>query len=409
LNGTLSAIALSLRLAGNDLRHDRRVALMMIVAIAAVLAPLLLLLGLKTGVVETAKRQLLEDPRNLEIRIYQNAQLDRQWFDAMRALEAVRFVLPRTRTINTTIDLVTQERRILQSVEMIPTATGDPLLAEGIQPPGKDRLVLISAPAAESLGVAGGDEITGVIRRRMGGRDERVEVPLGVAAVLPERLMPRRAVFVTLPFLLAAEDYRDGRAVALLGVEGAATAAETRAVFANARLYAQGLDEVLSLASLLRSQGLEVRTRAADIETIKAMERVLTFVFVVIAIIAGVGGAIALGANVWINVDRKRRDLALLRLMGVADLGVLLVPIWQAIATAIAAFGLAYACYQVGAMTFNAQLAAGLPDQGYACVLNHADLALMFVLVLVVAAVASSAAGLRAIRLDPAECLREIA
>lgn len=381
---------------------------MMVVAIAAVLAPLLLLLGLKTGVVETAKRQLLDDPRNLEIRIYQNARLHRQWFEEMRSRAEVRFLLPRTRTINATIDLVTSDRRILHSVEMIPTAAGDPLLAEGIPPPDADRQVLLSAPAAESLGLASGDDIVGVLRRRMGGRDERVEVPMRVATVLPERLMTRRAVFVTLPLLLAAEDYRDGSQTAPFEDVDVVHAVAAREVFANARLYAAGLDEVLSLASLLRSQGLEVRTRAADIETIKAMERILTFVFVVIAVIAGVGGAIALGANVWINVDRKRRDLALLRLMGVADLGVLLVPIWQALATAIAAFGLGYACYQLGAKTFNAQLATGLPKQGYACILNPADLALMFVLVLAVAVAASSLAGLRAIRLDPAVCLREL-
>ncbi len=409
MNAAFSALALSIRLAGNDLRHDRRVALMMVVAIAAVLAPLLLLLGLKTGIVETAKHQLLDDPRNLEIRIYQNARLNQQWFDKMQSRTDVRFVLPRTRTINATIDLVTNKRRILQSVEMIPTAKGDPLLAEGISPPDNDKQVLLSTPAAESLGLEVGDKIIGVLRRRINGSDERVEVTLHVAALLPERLLTHRAIFVTLPFLLAAEDYRDGRPVALFGDAEEAPVVEERELFANARLYAAGLDEVLSLASLLRSQGLEVRTRAADIETIKAMERVLTFVFLVIAVIAGIGGAIALGANVWINVDRKRRDLALLRLMGVADLGVLLVPIWQALVTAIAAFGLSYACYLVGAKTFNAQLAAGLPEHGYACILNMYDLALMFVLVLVVAVVASSAAGLQAIRLDPAECLREIA
>lgn len=213
MNGILSAVGLSVRLAGSDLRHDRRVALTMVVAIAAVLAPLLLLLGLKTGVVETAKRQLLSDPRNLEIRIYQNAHLDRQWFDAMRSRADVRFVIPRTRTINATIDLVTADRRILQSVEMIPSAAGDPLLSDTIRPPAGDGSVLLSTPAAAMLGLTDGDTFVGVLRRRLEGRDQRVEVPLRVAAVLPEGAMTHAAVFVTLPVLLAAEDYRDGEEV----------------------------------------------------------------------------------------------------------------------------------------------------------------------------------------------------
>ncbi|MCB1792136.1 MAG: ABC transporter permease [Gammaproteobacteria bacterium] len=407
LSRGLATLGLSLGLAGNDLRHDRRVALTMVVAIAAVLAPLFLLLGLKTGVVETAKRQLLSDPRNLEIRIYQNARLQQTWFADMAGRSDVLFVLPRTRTINATIDLVTQQRRVVQSVEMVPTAAGDPLLPAGVAPPVDARAVLLSTPVAGSLGLAVGDDIVGVLRRRIDGRDERVEVPLRVAAVLPEHVVTGNAVFVTLDFLLAAEDYRDGYRVELLGDAQTGAAPQPRVEFANARVYATGLDEVLTLAALMRTQGLEVRTRASDIEAIKSIDRVLTFVFIVIATIAGVGGAIALGANVWINVDRKRRDLALLRLMGVPDIGVLLVPVWQALATAVGAFVLAYLAYLAGAAAFNRHLADSLPEQGYACVLNVADVGWMFVAVLLIATAASSVAGLRATRLDPAECLRE--
>lgn len=403
----LAAIGLSISLAGNDLRHDRRVALTLVIAIAAVLAPLFLLLGLKTGIVETAKQQLLNDPRNLEVRIYQNARLERQWFADMQTRPEVRFVIPRTRTINATIDLVTAQRKILHSVEMIPSAAGDPLLPPGIESPKAKNQVLLSTPVAAILGLTVGDEIVGVLQRRMDKRDERVEIPLQVVAILPERLLTGNAVFVTLDFLISAEDYRDGYSMALLDGQAGQEQLLQRQEFANARIYATGLDEVLALAASLRAQGLEVRTRAADIETVKSIERVLTFVFLVIALIAGVGGAIALGASVWINVDRKRKDLALLRLMGVPDLGVLLMPVWQAIATAMAAFAVAYLAYRFGATAFNHHLANSLPEQGYACILHGQDLSLMFMLVLLIAASASSVAGLRATRLDPAECLRE--
>jgi len=407
LTDRLAPIWLSLSLAINDLRHDRRVAATMVVAIAAILAPLLLLLGLKTGIIETAKQQLLNDPRNLEVRIYQNARLGRDWFTAMAAQPGIRFVIPRTRSINATIDLVTERRKILQSVEMIPTDKGDPLLPPGTPVLLDHQAVLLSAPAAEALGLTAGDAFTGALRRRVEGRDERIQLKLGVVAVLPENRLPREAVFVSLEFLLAAEDYRDGYRVGLFDVDSGQLREGVRKEFANARLYAAGLDEVLSLAATLRSQGLEIRTRAAEIRNVKAMDRVLTFVFAVIAAIASVGGAIALGANVWINVERKRRDLALLRLMGMPDMGVLLVPVWQALATAIGAFALAYIAYLAGAATFNHELSSSLPDQGYACILNGPDIVAMFALAVLIAMIASSVAGLRATRLDPAECLRE--
>lgn len=403
----LAPIWLSLGLAVNDLRHDRRVAATMVVAIAAVLAPLLLLLGLKTGIIETAKQQLLNDPRNLEVRIYQNARLTREWFAAMAARSDIRFVLPRTRTINATIDLVTERRKILQSVEMIPTDEGDPLLPPGTPDLPDNTSILLSAPTAEALGLGPGDSVTGVLRRRVEERDERIESKLHVLAVLPETRLPREAVFVSLQFLGAAEDYRDGYRVGLLDVDSGRAREAARSEFANARLYAAGLDEVLSLAAMLRSQGLEVRTRAADIRNVKAIDRVLTFVFVVIAAIASVGGAIALGANVWINVERKRKDLALLRLMGLSDMGVLLVPVWQSLATAVGAFALAYVAYLIGAATFNHELRSSLPEQGYACVLDGLDVVAMFALAVLIAMIASSVAGLRATSLDPAECLRE--
>ena len=56
--------------------------------------------------------------------------------------------------------------------------------------------------------------------RRYLGRQERVHIPLKVAAVAPERAFPRDGAFVSVQLLEALEDYRDGRAVLELGWDG---------------------------------------------------------------------------------------------------------------------------------------------------------------------------------------------
>ena len=117
---------------------------------------------------------------------------------------------------------------------------------------------------------------------------------------------------------MATEDYRDGAAVPALGVDrGHRCGSEPAArAFASARLYARSLDDVAPLAAWVRDQGYEVSTRAKEIETVKALDRVLAFVFLVLASI-GVGGYLfSLAASLWANVDRKRREIALLRLVG---------------------------------------------------------------------------------------------
>ena len=56
--GLLSQLSLA------DLWHDRKVTLCMAASLVAVIAPLLLLFGLKHGVVSQLQEELLSDPRN---------------------------------------------------------------------------------------------------------------------------------------------------------------------------------------------------------------------------------------------------------------------------------------------------------------------------------------------------------
>jgi len=142
-----------------DLRHEWRVSAALMLAIVSVLAPLLLLLGLKTGVVETMRDLLLRDPRNLEVIVFENTSLSRDWFAEMQANPEVAFVIPRTRTLNTIIELESRRHHFLDQVEVIPTGPGDPLLPPDSKPLSAPTEILLSHAAATHLAVSPGSVV----------------------------------------------------------------------------------------------------------------------------------------------------------------------------------------------------------------------------------------------------------
>ena len=397
-----------IRLALLDLWHDRRTTLVLVLTVAAIVAPLMLLLGLKTGVIATLRQDLLNDPRTREIVIYGAHHLDRTWFETMARRPEVGFLLPRTRSINATIDLVDSARRPFEAIDMTPTAPGDPLLPPGLPAPVQAYQVLLTETLANQIGIRPGASLTGVFRRSRDGTPENARFTLEVIGIIPETRVAREAVFTHPDLLVASEDYRDGLRPTLTDAELRAPITSSRADFAGARLYTRDLEGVDTLAAALRAQGIEIRTQAERIATVRAFDRTLSFILQVIALIGLTGCALALGGALWVNVDRKRRDLALLRLFGFGNGTVVLMPLVQSAVIAALAFVLAALAYLAGAAAFNRSLGQNLAGQGYVCRLEPEHLAGAAAATLLVALLAALAAGYRTSRIDPAECLRDL-
>jgi putative ABC transport system permease protein len=380
----------------------------LVLALAAVLAPLMVLFGLKSGVVTTMTDRLRADPRNLEISLRGHQRLDPGWFTAVRARPETGFVVPRTRLLAATVSLEGPTGASLADLDMVPTATGDPLLPAGVAAATGLGEILLTATAAARLGAGPGDPVTGRVFRRLDGVAQALVLPFTVVGIVPETAFGRDAVFASVDLLVATEDYRDGQAVPALQ-QGEGSAAGPPAgprTFASARIYARGLDDVAPLAAWIRAQGFEVATRANEIETVKALDRGLGFVFRVLASI-GVGGYLcSLAASLWANVDRKRREIALLRLIGLGTGAVVAFPVIQAAVVAVAGIALSAALYLGVAAAFNAGFADDLGPDGVACRLSPADGAIAAGLTLALAAAAALVGGYRAARIDPAESLR---
>src|SRR5215831_1154324 len=92
-----------LRLSSADLQHEWILTACLIMAVAAVLSPLLLLFGLKYGTIETLRFRLVQDPRNREIRPLVSRSFTKAWIDDLRQRTDVAFITPMTRQISATI------------------------------------------------------------------------------------------------------------------------------------------------------------------------------------------------------------------------------------------------------------------------------------------------------------------
>lgn len=202
------------------LRHEWLPTLCLIMALAAVLCPVVLILGLKHGTVENLRQSLLRDPSNLEIRPRMSLQVDDRLLQQIGAMEGVAFLVPKTRSLGSaSVEFELNGKRV--DVDLLPTAPGDPLLEiHQCQQPDFDEVVLTRA-AAVSLSTNVGDSVMMLLSRRTDdGRAEMVNLPLTVRGILPQEATTIRAGYVQLSLLSAVEEYRENLAVPRLGWEG---------------------------------------------------------------------------------------------------------------------------------------------------------------------------------------------
>lgn len=399
-------LSLLLKLGIDDLMHDRRVSFFIMASIVAVVAPLLLLFGLKFGIVSQMRAELIADPRNLEIRMLGSAKLDDAWFAQFKKTPGLGFVQPMTRSLNTIGDLYVDGRHFIENAELIPTGQGDPVLNSIATPLHKDEVVL-TASAALRLGVKEGDVLRLRVARIFENRSERAQIPLRVVGVLPATAFSRPAAFLLLPLLVDIEDFRDGFKVEGSGVVTGETP-QTRNYFARARIYADRIESVESLSALLLAEGIETSSRLAEIKSVQSIDKVLGLIFAVIAWIALLGCAASLIGALMANIDRKRKDLALLRLMGYGRSAMQLYVVFQACALTLAGFVVGCLLYLMGSFLFNQLLGTYMPAGQFVCRLEPIHFFVALCAALLVAIFVAGVGGGLATKIEPAESLRDV-
>ena len=386
-------------LAWQDYRNDAWLSACSVLALVAVMVPLLVLFGLKFGLVSSLTERLETDPATREIIPLGGGRFSSAFIEQLGLRSDVGFAVPRTRQIAATAQVGTL------TLEMLPTAPGDPLLADLPMPRGLDQIVL-SHTAAEKLAARPGDWLEARFARQVAGRVEDQRTRLQVQAVLPLEAFARDGLLADLGLLEAAEDYRDGRAVPALGWEGDAVGVSEQRVYPAFRLYARTLTDVDPLRVYFAGQNLLVSTQAQTIAQVQSLSRNLSIVFWIIAGLALAGAFAAIFAGALAAVARKRRELSVLRLLGFSTGGLLWFVVVQALYSAGAAAVLSAGLYGLAEAGLN-KLFVQVPGE-YASHLLARHYGLALVAVLGVSAVAAACGGWRVARIQASEGIRDV-
>ncbi|GEO81724.1 FtsX-like permease family protein [Pararhodospirillum oryzae] len=387
-----------------DLRHEPVAALCQVLAVMAVLTPLLLLYGLKTGVITHLLDDLRKDVRTLQVSIVNETNFTTDWIVARRQDPAVGFIQAHTRSLATDVDLVvgqgTEQR--LGRATLLASGAGDPLLPDATLPPDLHGIV-VSRALASTLKVDTGYEVNLMVSRKWQGGLQAVRLPLTVAGIVPLEKLEGAVALVALDTLVDVERWRDGAAVPERGwMEGEERGPRVPS-FPNIRLYAASLEAVAPLVGRLSAEGYEVRSHLGAINGILTLNHGLDLLFVMLGGAAALGGSIAFGATLWANVLRKQGFVALIRLQGMRRRAVMFFPLTQAVALTLGGFGVSVAVAELAQALINRFLGPEFGIGSAVCRILPEHIGVAALLALALAIVASLAAAATIARTDPSQ------
>lgn len=390
-----------------DYSHEWKMSSCFIIALASVLAPMMILFGLKFGIVNSMVASLVENPVNREIRPIGSGAYSEQWIEQMKSRDEVAFIIPKTRALAATIQLKSASASRILSAELIATDEGDPLLKQIHSVPKGYKQVVLSHNAAQKLNVKKGDRIDASLSRQFRGKRERVHIKVQVMDVAGASVTSRNIAYVSLPLLVASEHFKDGIAVEALGWQGNELSNQQR-TYPSFRLFARSIYQVNTLVQELQGLGIRVKSNTTEIETIQSIDKNLSIIFWIIACVGAVGFSLSLGASLWANVDRKKKQLSVLSLVGFQSGKIVLFPALQAFYTAILGWLVAVLLYLLAEATINNVLAPQLEIKESICYLLPEHFFWALALTLGTSVVAAVLGGFRASHIEPSDGLRDI-
>lgn len=403
----MSQISESCRLAARDWRFEFSISLCAVLALASMLAPLLILQGLKNGIIDGMRSRLLEDPATLIITPKSDAgRFSAQFIAELGKMPGARFAIGRTRDTTTDISVFNPMNNARESIAFEPAAPGEPVLEHyGATVPkdGQEPEIALSATAARILGADKGSVLEARVGRRTPqGRFETANIKLRVTAILPIEAADRKMAFAPLEFLEDMENYRDYLEVPRRNLTGRRLNAVRD--YSSFRLYAANLDAVENLAARLGDLKIEVYTKAREIAGIKMLENAINQVVLIISLAVGAGFAAFTISSAQGAVSRKRRMLGMLRLLGFRRLALIIYPVIQTLLTALCGFLLSLLIYQGASFG----IASAFSRQGVACSLNPGNIIFTLLAVALLSTLSCARASLMAASVEPSAVIREV-
>lgn len=397
------------RLAIKDLWFDRKISFCIVAALIAVIAPLMLLFSLKYGTIEKLRQDLLNNPTNLEVNLKGiSLKLTPAQLEWIQQQPETGFAIFRIAKLDAEVRLNKKNADLadaLNDVTILATAKGDPV-THGFASLSRPDGIILSHNTNKTLHVNVGDVIEITVYRKFNQVNEIATLPFVVEGILPPLQYRRESAFVSLDFLRAMDSYKRGEVSTLQHQSQPITPEQT---FPNARIYAKDLDDVKTLSEKIEEKfGIKSETNDADIEAVKKLNDILATVFLVIAVVSLIGCSLSLGGSFWANIDRKRKEIALLQLLGFQGKDVITFLILQSIALTGLAYLISLLVYSVGSVVYNKAFISNISSRNFVSAIPWSYQLIALLATLLLASLIAFAGGLRAIRIQPAESLREI-
>lgn len=362
------------KLAISSLKFEKILNFCLIASLCSVIAPLLLLFSLRFGIVNNLETKLKSNPTNLEIKFSSGYKLEESFFKELENDPHVSFVIPLTRALSVSADLFANGKRVT-GVDALPTKENDPLVLASIgtqnqnldqnqntnqkinknlNPKNHQTLNLdeayISETLAQDLKLKEGDTFKFIISRKLNGNNENSVKTFKLKGIIKKEFLPLKNILINFKTLVFMEDYRDGFNPEFFS--DGLNPNTNRTHFAKARLYVKSLEDVESISKKLR-ENYNISDKLAQIENLKAITKVLNFIFLAIAVTSIIGGIFATFGLIYTNLSRQRKSIALLKLTGISNFKIMLKVIIENLIIAILAYLLSLGIFYLGMEVFN--------------------------------------------------------
>ncbi len=181
----------------------------------------------------------------------------------------------------------------------------------------------------------------------------------------------------------------------------------SRGGYAGFRLYAATIDDVAPLQKKLEGEGISIHTEQERIEEVRRLDQYMGRIFWLIASVGVIGGISALTASLYASVERKKKELNVLRLLGLLKREIVLFPVFQGLFLSGGALILAGSIFMIVAWLIDYLFRAHMRATESLCTLSLSHFLLLIAGVFLLSILSAALAALQATRLDPAEALRD--
>ena len=382
-------------------------------AIAAVLAPLLVMNGLRAGIVGEIFDRLRADPamRRITLDATGAKRFDEEWFRTIGNRPDVAFVLPSTRFAAAQVEVTPVEDASVPPLRvwLVPTGPDDPVFEPDSPAIRTHFEVKVAHAVADRARLKNGDKIFIDFERRWG--DGRVEAAAAEATIVDVARLERHGgtvVFGHPKLLLAIEAFRDGYTAPELGVTTGEARVE-REAYPNFRLYVRRIEDVANVTAYLRGeQGLSVSAQEAQIASAINLNRNIGAVLDAIIVLGAIGLAGSLSAIQWAVAARKRRVVAMLNLMGYGESWLIGFPAVQAVLLAAAGSVAATVLAHGAAAWINHYFAESFGATGAACIVEASAVLYGTGGILLLSLLPATIIGISFTRVDPSNEIRDV-